>query len=177
MKNIVSKIITLDKIIIILLLFTLTNCGVSIKSVVDNDSTKEPYKNILIAIPFENVTKNFVNNFSKEFSIHFTQNNKKSKTILFEQSNNSLKLNKNKDIDEEINSSINEDNKDLVIFFKPSNLTFYNGGLQSLTYEIVAIETVSNKEIWKARFNSNSSFGPALFAKKSSCSLILKVLK
>lgn len=167
----------MKKIIALLLIITLNSCGVSIKSVVDHNLIKEPYKNTLIVIPFEkSVTKNFVDNIKEEIEILFKQNNKKVEIILFDKTKKELQLNDNKEIEQQINASINTDNKDLLIIFKPSNLSFYNGALQSLTYEIVAIETISKKEVWKAEFNSNSSFGPALFSKKSAKTIYNKLL-
>ena len=167
----------MKKMLSFLLLISLSSCGVSIKSVVDDNVSKETHKNSLIIIPFEKfVTKNFVENFKEEIELLFKQNNKKVEIILFEKSKKELQLNENSEIDQQINSSINNDNKDLLIIFKPSNLSFYNGALQSLTYEIVAIDTKTKKEIWKAEFNSNSSFGPALFSKKSAKIIYDKLL-
>jgi hypothetical protein len=176
-NNLKIKLKKMKKIIAVLLFTSLASCGVTIKSVVDNNSRIETFKNSLIVIPFEKgVTKNFVENFKEEIEQLFKQDNKKIEIILFEKSNKTLQLNENSDIDQQINFSINQDDKDLLIIFKPSNLAFYNGALQSLTYEIVAIETKSKKEVWKAEFNSNSSFGPALFAKKSAKTIYDKLL-
>lgn len=167
----------MKKIVSLLLFASLYGCGVSIKSVVDNDATREIYKNSLIVIPSEKfVTKNFVENFKEEIEILFKQSNKKVEIVLFEKTKKELKLNENSETDQQISSLIEKDNKDLLIIFTPTNLSFYNGGLQSLTYEIVAIETKSKKEVWKAKFNSNSSFGPALFAKKSAKTIYDKLV-
>ena len=145
-----------------------SSCGVSIKSVVDSSAIKEPYKNPLIVIPYEYSTKNFSERLEEKLEEVFDENQQKIDIVLFERNKKELTLNEDNNLDQIISNSINKDNKDLLLIFRPTNLEYYNGGIQSATYELVGIDTKTKKEVWKASFNSSSSFGPALFAEKSA---------
>lgn len=158
-----KKITTLFLITILFL-----SCGVSIKSVVDSSAIKVPYKNPLIVIPYEYTTQNFSERLNEKLDEVFAENQEKIEIILYERNKKELTLNENDNIDQIISNSIKKDNKDLLLIFKPTNLEYYNGGIQSATYELVGIDTKTKKEVWKASFNSSSSFGPALFAEKSA---------
>lgn len=162
---------------IFLIAVLLTSCGVSIKSVVDSSAINEPYKNPLIVIPYEKYsTSNFSEKLKEKLEIEFNNENKKFEFLLVEQKSKKLALNQNDNVNSEIDNAIRTDQKDIVLIFKPTNLSYYNGGLQSATYELTGIDVLTKKEVWKATFNSNSSFGPALFAEKSA-KIIFEKLK
>jgi hypothetical protein len=166
-----KKLITL-----ILTVILLTSCGVSIKSLVDSSAIKEPYKNPLIVIPYEKYSKeNFSEKLMEKLEIEFYNENKKVEFLLVEQGSEELALNQNDDINSKIDNAIRNDPKDIVLIFKPTNLAYYNGALQSATYQLNGIEVFTKKEVWKATFNSNSSFGPALFAEKSAQKILEKL--
>lgn len=157
------------KTITLLLITALLNsCGVSITSVVDNSVTSKMYENSLIIIPYIRSTKNFSEKLKEKIQIEYVANNNKVEFILFEKKEKGLSLNSNNDIDNKINNTIINRKKDLLIIFKPTNLSYMDGGLRSATYEIVGIDTETKKEIWKAEFNSQSGMGPALLAEKSA---------
>lgn len=159
-----------------LIIFLITSCGVSIKSVVDSSAINEPYKNPLIVIPYEKYsTRNFSDKLKEKLEIEFTNANKKVEFLLVEQGREKLALNQNDDVNSKINNAVLTDQKDIVLIFKPTNLSYYNGGLQSATYELTGIDAITKKEVWKATFNSNSSFGPALFAEKSAKTIFEKL--
>ncbi|WJJ97869.1 hypothetical protein [Algibacter luteus] len=166
-----KKLITLFLTSIILI-----SCGVSIKSVVDSSAIKEPYSNPLIVIPFEkNSTRNFSEKLEEKLEIEFNNDNKKVEFLLVEQGSQKLALNQNDDVNSKIDNAVRTDQKDIVLIFKPTNLSYYNGGLQSATYQLTGIDVTTKKEVWKATFNSNSSFGPALFAEKSAKTIFEKL--
>jgi hypothetical protein len=159
-----------------LITILLTSCGVSIKSVVDSSAIEKPYDNPLIVIPYEKgSTRNFTNQLKEKIEIEFDVAKKPVEIFIFEKQNNGLTLNANSGIDKKINDAIINDQKDLLLIFKPTNLQYYNGGLQSATYELVGIDTQTKKEVWKATFNSSSSFGPAMFAVKSAKTIFEKL--
>ena len=163
-------------ITLFLTIILLTSCGVSIDSVVDNSAIKEPYKNPLIVIPYEEYsTKNFTEELKKKLEVEFKNANKKVEFLLVQQKSEKLTLNQNDDLNTKINDAIRTDNKDIVFIFKPTNLSYYNGGLQSATYKLTGIDVITKKEVWMAEFNSSSSFGPALFAEKSAKKIFEKL--
>jgi len=86
-----------------------------------------------------------------------------------------LKLNSNSEINDKINKAVREDEIDLVLFFKAKRLETYNGMNTSLTYIITGTDTKSHKEVWKAEFKSESSYGPSLYAKKSAKTIYEKL--
>jgi hypothetical protein len=156
-------------ITVFLTFILLTSCGVSIDSVVDSAAIKEPYKNPLVVIPYEKYsTRNFSEKLEEKLQIEFDNHNKKVEFLLVERASEKLALNQNENVNSKINNAIIRDQKDIVLIFKPTNLSYYNGGLQSATYQLTGIDVATKKEVWKAEFNSSSSFGPALFAEKSA---------
>jgi hypothetical protein len=160
----------------LLTIILLTSCGVSIKSVVDSSAIKEPYKNPLIVIPFEKYsTRNFSEKLKEKLEEEFNNENKKVEFLLVEQKSEKLALNENDDVNSKIDNAIRVDQKDIILIFKPTNLSYYNGGLQSATYKLTGIDVNTKKEVWKATFNSSSSFGPALFAEKSAQKIFEKL--
>lgn len=152
---------SMKTITLLFALLVLQSCGVTLKSVVDDSSIRVAYKNPLIVIPYQRETKIFATRLKENFETLFAMDQKKVEVYLFEISKRELKLNETDVIATKINNSIQGDSKDLIIVFNPTNLLFQNGGLVSATYQIVANDTNSSKEIWKAEFNSKSSFGPA----------------
>lgn len=153
---------------LILLSIILTSCGVSIDSVVDKNLNRVYYKP-LIVIPYEpGATRNFSNKLKEKLEIILQEEGKKADFIIFPKENNTLELNQGDAINERIGRAIVNGDKDILLIFKPTHLQFMDGGLQSATYELVGIDVNTKKEIWKAKFNSSSSWGPALFAEKSA---------
>jgi len=162
-------------IIIIFIGLLLTNCGVTIKSVADKSIT-EPFQKPFIVIPYEKYsTKNFSKKLKEKIEIEFQKDNKDVEIFIFEKQNKGLSLNANNDVDKRINSTIINNNIDLLLIFKPTHLQYTNGGLQSVTYELVGINTKTKKEVWKAEFSSTGSFGPSMFAEKSAKTIYEKL--
>ena len=166
-----KKLITLSLITILL-----TSCGVSIQSVVDSSTIKEPYKNILIVIPYEKYsTGNFSEKLKEKLEIEFNNENKKVEFLLVEINNEKLTLNQNDNVNSKIDNAVQADKKDIVLIFRPTNLSYHNGALLSASYELTGIDVLTKREVWKATFNSNSSLGPALFAEKSARTIFEKL--
>jgi hypothetical protein len=152
-------------------LLLLESCGVPLKSIVDNSSTRVPYENPLIVIPYQRETKHLAKKLKENFESLFALEQKKVDVYLLETRKGELKLNETDDSVTKINQTIQQDNKDLILVFKPTNLFFQNGGLASVTYQIVANDTRSAREVWKATFISRGTFGPASSSAKSSRSI------
>ena len=163
--------------VIFLLCLILSNCGAKIESVVDRSVTDKTYENPLIVIFYKAYsTKNFTKKLKDKLEIEFTNDNQKVAFLLFEQKKDKLELNKSDDINADITQAVQRNQNDIVMIFRPIKLSYYNGGLNSATYELTGIDVLTKKEVWKAKLNSNSSFGPALFAEKSA-QLIYEKLK
>ncbi len=164
------------QITLFLTFILLAGCGVSIKSVVDKAAIKEPYVNPLIVIPYVKYnTKNFSEKLKEKLIVEFNNENRKVEFLLIEQRPEKLALNQSDYMNSRIDDAVQADQKDIVLVFKPTNLSYYNGGLQSATYELTGIDVATKKEVWKATFNSSSSFGPALFAEKSAKTIFQKL--
>lgn len=161
-----------------LVLFTtllVSGCGVEIKSVVDNSSGNAPYKNPLIVIAYNDDTKNFTNLLKQKIEDKFKVDKNRVEIITFARSKKELELNSSDDINDKINTAMMNDSKDLILFFNPTKLEFYNSGLQSATYVITGKDTKTRREVWKAEFTSSSSFGPSLFAEKAATKIYEKL--
>ena len=154
------------------LLIIVNGCGVEIKSVVENSTTRDPFTNPLIVIPYEiGKTKAFTAQLTNKIEEKFKLENKKVEILLVEQNRDDLTLNSSDDINTKINMHILQDKKDLILVFKLTHLQYYNNELHSVTYIITGTDLKTKKEIWKAEFSSTSSWGPALFAEKSAISI------
>ena len=134
---------------------------------VDSNLEKK-YENPLLVIPYENQTLNFSNSLKRNLEEVFSINNQKVEVLLVKVGRGELTLNSNDATEVQINNSIVKDNKDLIIVFKPDQLQYYNGGLQSASYQLVGTDLQSKREVWKANFGSSGTFGPSTFAKASA---------
>lgn len=158
-------------IILPLAMLILSSCGATLKSIVDSNLTK-PYVNPLIVIPYDR--SQGTRFWTKSLKLHlervFTANNQNVEVIALEGSRSPLALNSGpeRELNQMINDKIAEDNKDLIIYFKPLRAEFYNNSLQSVSYEIVGTDVESKREVWKANFSASGSFGPSVFAESSA---------
>lgn len=164
----------------LLILYTialiLSSCGATIHTIVDANIS-QPYQNPLIVIPYQQSrTYNFTNTLKERIEFTFNTHDEKAEVLHLKQANETLTLNANDSFEDKINYAIIHDDKDLLILFKPKNLHFVDGILRTVIYEIVGIDTQTNKEVWKANLNSSSSVGPSLFANKCA-QLIYSKLK
>lgn len=145
------------------------SCTTTIKSVVDKDAIKHPYKNPLMVIPFEKgITLKFCDKLKERLEFYIKTDSTKVEIFLSEQKKKELALNNKSEIDEKINNAIQADNKDLIVIFKPTHYVFSNGSITSVTYEIAAIDVTTKKEVWKSELTSGGSFGIATLADKSA---------
>jgi hypothetical protein len=152
----------------------LSSCGVTLESVVQTEVSKK-YDSPLIVIPFEYRTGYFANKLKSNFEEIFAMNNIKVEILLVEISKEELALNSSNGNEIRINNAITQDKKDIVIIFKPVKLQYYNGELQSASYQITGIDCDTKREVWKANFSSSGSFGPSTFAKLSAQKIFQKL--
>jgi hypothetical protein len=147
--------------LLVFLVFTLfTNCSNSIKTIVDRNELKQPFKNPLMVILYNpEITKNFCVKLKERFEVYLQQDSKKADFILVKIHKKELALNETDSTNIKIDQSIQNNNTDVVIIFKPTHYTFDNGGLGEISYLITAIDVKSKKEVWKATLTSTSSFG------------------
>lgn len=165
------------KQIILPLLILLSSCGVSIKSMVDHSSINQPFERPLIIILFEKKsTKNFSYKIKEKLKIEFDKKNIEAEFLLVESKNEELALNQNDVVNTMINKAIKTHQRDIVLIFRPTHLSYYNGKIGSITYEFTGIDATTQKEVWKAKFDSKSLFGPPFYPEKSS-QIILEKLR
>ena len=166
MKNIV---------IIVTLLFLATSCRVKLNSISNAHLNTKKYQKPLIVIPYaKRRAKNFSLTLIGSLNSEFSKNNQKVKVL-------GIEIPKKLDIPEEdlinqkIQQSLSSEFCDVILFFNLTDMFYYNGSLSSVTYEINGIDTISKKEIWKAKYDCfGSSLGPIrngwTFGKKNICS-------
>ncbi|MFA0960623.1 hypothetical protein AB9P05_02325 [Roseivirga sp. BDSF3-8] len=161
----------------VLSLLMLSGCGVQLQSVVDPHLSTS-YKRPLIVIPFESGrTVTFSNSLKRHLEDVFSQNQQEVDVLLISADRrDELALNVEDDRDKKIANAIVEGGKDLVIFFKPEQLEYYNGTLQTASYQLIGIDTGTNREVWKANYSSSGSFGPSIFARASAEKIFKQLL-
>lgn len=156
----------------------LTGCAVQIESIVDNSLIKQPYKNPLVVIPYEDYSiKEFSNNLKENLEVEFKGDQRKIEVLAIELTGTSLTLNANKRIDQEVQNSMSNDPKDLLLVFQPTDIEFSEGGYRVFTYQITGIDTNSKKEVWKANFTATrGNFGAAKMAEQSARMIYEKLI-
>lgn len=147
--------------LLVFLVFALfTNCSSSINTVVDRNELKHPFKKPLVVILYNpEITKNFCEKLKEKFETYLQQDSKKAEFILVKIHKKDLALNETDSTSIKINQSIQNNNNDVVIIFKPTHYTFSNGSLGEISYLITAVDVNTQKEVWKATLSSTSSFG------------------
>jgi|LSQX01.1.fsa_nt_gb hypothetical protein len=161
MKKIIILFVTIS--------FTLMTSCISIKTVVDESAIKEPYKNPLIVILYDKYnTKKFSEKLKTNMELQFRNANIKVEFIFSDlKSSDELTLNQNDDLNTKINNAINNDQKDIVFILKPASISYQNNA-KFVNYSLTGIDVVTQKEVWKARFNTSSSFETNGLAKKAA---------
>jgi hypothetical protein len=127
------------------------------KSIVDPNYAKQKYSNPLLVIPYEkNTTEKFNSKLKREIEALFFVDKIKVETFICETKRGDLKLNERSENEDKINEIIKDDQKDLVLVFTPVSINFTNGTIIDAVYEITAIETSNNNEVWKSEFHYKS---------------------
>ena len=147
--------------LLVMLAFTLfTSCSSTINTVIDRNELKQPFKNPLMVILYNpEITKSFCEKLKEKFETYLQQDSKKADFILVKIHKKELALNDTDSTAFKVEQSIQNNNSDVVIIFKPTHYTFENGGLGEISYLITAIDVATKKEVWKATLTSKSSFG------------------
>jgi hypothetical protein len=144
--------------ILVITLFTLTfvSCGVSIKSVVDNQNPKV-YNNLLFVIPKPDYFKFFVPKFQITLEEQLKSYNVKYDIHIVEPKSKKLELDSEQ---ESIPNELIED-KDLIIYLLPRNVFILDNLIRNFDYEIIGVSTESEKEVWKSFMEVKCQFGPS----------------
>ncbi len=136
------------------------SCSSSINTVVDRNELKQPYKTPLMVILYNpSISKSFCEKLKEKFELYLQQDAKKANFILVRIQKKELALNEEDSTGIKVDQSIQNNDNDVVIIFKPTHYTFENGGLGEISYLITAIDVKTKKEVWKATLTSKSSFG------------------
>jgi hypothetical protein len=150
----------LSSLMVFLIFALFTNCSSTINTVVDRNELKQPFKNALMVILYNpEITKNFCEKLKERFEVFLQQDSKKADFILVKIHKKELALNETDSTGIKVDQSIQNNNNDVVIIFKPTHYTFGNNGLGEISYLITAIDVKTKKEVWKATLTSTSSFG------------------
>lgn len=156
----------------------LSGCAVQIDSIVDHSLIKQPYSNPLVVITYEDYSiKDFSNSLKANLETKFGEDQKNIEVLAIEMTGTSLTLNADKRIEQEVNTSMSKDAKDLLLVFQPTNIQMGEGGYRIFTFLITGIDTHTKKEVWKANFTATrGNFGASKMAEQSA-KIILNKLK
>lgn len=156
--------------LLVLIAVLFSSCAVQIESVVDNSLFEKPYTNPLIVLSYDNYNiQRFSNELKENLELQFKAENKKVEVRDFNLMGSALSLNARKGVNQEINDILSNDNKDLLLVFKPTDITLENGGYRVFTYQLTGIDVNSKKEVWKANFTATrGNFGAAKMAEQAS---------
>ncbi|MEQ8470641.1 MAG: hypothetical protein RIC35_05625 [Marinoscillum sp.] len=129
---------------------------------------QKQYNNPLIVIPFDSRTSKIATNLKSELEKVFSANNHKVSVLTLRVEDSKLELNSTTENESRLAEEIAQGHNDIVIFFRPNEIYYVNGGLQTATYILVGTDVSSKKEVWKANYKAQGGFGPASLAKKSA---------
>lgn len=156
----------------------LSGCAVQIESIVDNTLIKQPYTNPLVVISYEDYSiKKFSDNLKNNLESEFKGDQRKIEVLAIALTGTSLTLNAKKRIDQEVQNSMSNDPKDLLLVFQPTDIEFSEGGYRMFTYQITGIDTGTRKEVWKANFTAaRGHLGAAKMAEQSAKMIYKKLI-
>jgi len=151
-----------------LLIFIFASCGVSINSIV-KPGLEKSYKNPLIAIEINNHSRNFAKNLKKRLQQTFLEHDKKIEVLLVPaQGSANLSFEENEiQAEKMIEDEIKKGNRDLLIYFRHTDIHLVDGILRSLKYFLISFDTESSEEVWKAKIEVAGYFGPSSFGQVS----------
>ena len=104
----------------------LTSCGSTMKSVVDHNELKQPYKSSLIVILYDpGVTKHFSEKVKERLEVNIQQDGKKAEFIMVKKNEpKELALNHRDSVSEMIETSVRKNDVGVVVIFRPIHYTF-----------------------------------------------------
>ena len=129
------------------------SCGTSIKSVVDHSSFAHPYHAPLAVLPCQSgPLLRLSNKLGDVFAKVLATDSIKLNLLIFERHEQELTLNNHDDVDQKITDSVQANENDLVLLFKPTQLELSNGSFTGIKYIVTAIDVSTHKDVWKAEF-------------------------
>ena len=135
-------------------------CSSSIKTVVDRNELKQPFKKPIFVILYSpDVARKFCDGLKGRFESFLQQDAKKADFIIVRIQKKELSLNEKDSANFKVNQAIQNNDNDVAIIFRPTHYTYENGALGEISFTITAINVNTKKEVWKATLTSSSSFG------------------
>ena len=131
------------------------------KSVVDHNELKQPYKSSLMVILYDpGVTKHFSEKVKERLEVNIQQDGKKAEFIMVKKNEpKELALNHRDSVSEMIETSVRKNDVGVVVIFRPIHYTFQNGSIAEVIYLVTALDVSTKKEVWKAEVKSAGYFG------------------
>jgi hypothetical protein len=150
------------------LVLILAGCGVTIESIVDSN-LRTAYKKPLFVLFYEEYsTDSFTGALKYSLQQEFNAQNIEAKVLRLEHVNEELSLNSKNDAEIEISQAVVSGASDFVIIVSATGLRYQDGMLNSATFQLVGIDTSTNREVWKAKLKASSAVGPSLFVEQAA---------
>lgn len=150
----------MKKISFLVAVVILAGCTSTINSVVDPSYSPKKPENPMIAIIYEyGPNYSFSNRLKKKLEQYFYEDQRKIEIFLVENKKHELKIEANNETADIIETIIQEGDNDLAIIVKPTFLYFKRYSFKGAEYEISAIQTKTNKVIWRSEFDFQTFLG------------------
>jgi len=150
----------MKKFLFLVTIGLLASCTSTINSVVDPSYSPKRPESPMIAIIYEyGANYSFSNSLKKKLEQYFYNDQRKIEIFLIENKKPELKIEANNETADKIEWIIEEGDNDLAIIIKPTFLHFEGYSLKGAEYEIIAVQTKTNKVIWKSEFDFQTFFG------------------
>jgi len=147
----------MNKLAIILCsIFLITACSTTIEAIKD-DSIKDRYNKPLLIIPYNLPTKRLHTNLKSDILEIASLRNQEINFELLKVNTDELSL-ENKELQKRlrINSIVNEQSIDIVLYFNVTSLGVLDASVSFITYQITAYDTSTYDVVWNANLHSEN---------------------
>lgn len=161
-----------NSLLILICLFALSGC-VSVRSVVDSEAIKEPFKNPVFFIFNYDDDKKLGEGVKTNLEELLKNDNLASFNLKLIPAEGFVEL----DAQDRIKKVISENSvtSDIIFTVEPDEKYYERGKLLSMKYVITGVSTKTKKEVWKADFYVSDSFRIDRHAKSSAKKIFEKL--
>ena len=130
-------------------------------------------KPLFVITDIKDNTKGFSKKLKRELDEELANLYTPSQIILVERNEigrtkDTIKLDSKENINSQINTAVLNLHSDVIIIFNPTHVQWANGAISSIKYDIIAIDVISKKQIWKGNFKAGGLIGPKSYAEQAA---------